>query len=269
MTPPAPAELRWLAADTWTLTRRTLLHWARQPGMFAFGLAFPVFTLVMFGYLFGGAMTVPGGGDYMEFLVPGVLGLSVLFGVEATVLAVTNDAAKGVTDRFRSLPVSGAAVVGGRGVADMANAALGLGALVVAGRVVGWRWHEGAGRAAAALALLMLLRLAFVWVGVYLGLVLRTPEAAVVVQILVWPLGFVSSGFTAPEHMPGWLGVVAEWNPVSSTITATRELFGNPGVPQDGSWVAANAQLMAVVWPLALVAVFLPLAVRRYRALRR
>lgn len=175
----------------------------------------------MFGYLFGGAMIVPGGGDYMEFLVPGVLGLSVLFGIEATVLAVTNDAAKGITDRFRSLPMSGAAVVGGRGAADLIDAGLGLGALVAAGLAVGWRWHDGGGRAAAALALL--LRLAFVWVGVY------------------------------------------EWNPVSSTITATRELFGNPGVAQDSSWVATNAQLMAVVWPLVLVAVFLPLAVRRYR----
>ncbi|HEX6423597.1 MAG TPA: ABC transporter permease [Acidimicrobiales bacterium] len=269
MTPHAPATLRWFVADTWTVTRRTLHHWARRPGLFAFGLAFPVFTLAMFGYLFGGAMTVPGGGDYMEFLVPGVLGLSVLFGIEATVLAVTNDAAKGITDRFRSLPMSGAAVVGGRCAADMINAGLGLGALVAAGLAVGWRWHDAGGRTVAALALLLLLRLAFVWVGVYLGLVLKTPEAAVVVQIVVWPLGFVSSGFTSPERMPGWLGAVAEWNPVSSTITATRDLFGNPGVAQDGSWVATNAQLMAVVWPLVLVAVFLPLAVRRYRGLGR
>jgi ABC-2 type transport system permease protein len=263
------SALGWGLVDTWTLTRRTLQHWARQPGMFVFGLLFPVFTLVMFGYLFGGAMTVPGGGDYMEFLVPGTLGLSVLFGIEATVLAITTDAAKGVTERFRSLPMAGSAVVAGRSAADMLNAALGLVALVAAGLLVGWRWHEGVGRATAALGLLLLLRFAFVWVGIYLGLVLKTPEAAMVVQIVVWPLGFVSSGFTSPEDMPGWLGTVAEWNPVSSTITATRELFGNPGAPQDGSWIAEHAQAMAVVWPLVLVAVFLPLAVRRYRHLSR
>ena len=204
-----------------------------------------------------------------SFLVPGVLGLSVLFGIEATVLGVVTDASKGVTDRLRSLPMAGTAVVAGRAVADMISATLGLAALVLAGLAVGWRWHEGTGRVAAALGLFLLLRFAFVWVGIYLGLVLKTPEAAMVVQILVWPLGFVSSGFTSPEDMPGWLGAIAEWNPVSSTITAARELFGNPGVTQGGSWIAENAQLMAVVWPLALLAVFLPLAARRYRDLRR
>ena len=259
----------WALADTLTITGRTLQHWARQPGVFALNLLFPVFTLVMFGYLFGGAMTVPGGGDYREFLVPGVLGLSVLFGIEATVLGVVTDASKGVTDRLRSLPMAGTAVVAGRAVADMISATLGLAALVLAGLAVGWRWHEGTGRVAAALGLFLLLRFAFVWVGIYLGLVLKTPEAAMVVQILVWPLGFVSSGFTSPEDMPGWLGAIAEWNPLSSTITAARELFGNPGVTQGGSWIAENAQLMAVVWPLALLAVFLPLAARRYRDLRR
>ena len=263
------SPLSWAMADTLTIAGRTLQHWARQPGLFALNLLFPVFTLVMFGYLFGGAMTVPGGGDYREFLVPGVLGLSVLFGIEATVLAVVTDASKGVTDRFRSLPMAGTAVVAGRAAADMLNATLGLAVMMLAGRAVGWGWHEGIGRAAAALGLLLLLRFAFVWVGIYLGLVLKTPEGAMVVQILVWPLGFVSSGFTSPEDMPGWLGTIAEWNPVSSTVTATRELFGNPGVPQGGSWIAENAQLMAVVWPLALVAVFLPLAARRYRDLRR
>jgi len=185
------------------------------------------------------------------------------------VLAVTTDAAKGVTDRFRTMPMAGSAVVLGRSIADMISATLGLVVLAAAGWVMGWRWHEGVGRAAAAMGLLLLLRFAFVWVGIYLGLVLKTPEAATVVQVLVWPLGFVSSAFAPPESMPGWLGAVAEWNPVSSTVTATRELFGNPGVPEDGSWVAEHAPLMAVVWPLVLIAVFLPLAVGRYRDLRR
>jgi ABC-2 type transport system permease protein len=198
-----------------------------------------------------------------------VFALSVLFGIESTVLAVTTDATRGVTDRFRSLPMTGSAVVTGRCVADMLNAIAGLGALAAAGVLVGWGWHEGAERAVAGFALLLLLRFAFIWVGIYLGLVLETPEAAAVVQVAVWPLGFLSSGFTSPDDMPSWLAVLAEWNPISSTITATRDLFGNPGVPQDGSWVVENAQVMAVVWPVALVAVFLPLAMRRYRDLSR
>jgi ABC-type multidrug transport system permease subunit len=252
----------------WVLTHRALLHWARQPGQVIFGLLFSVLLLVMFGYLFGGQMEVPGGGDYMEFLVPGMLALTMLFGVEATVLAVVTDAARGVTDRFRSMPMAQSAVVVGRAAADMLNAVLVLAVMVLAGLAVGWGWHEGAARALAAVGLLLLLRFAFIWIGVYVGLVLKTPESVVAVQILVWPIGFLSSAYAAPETMPGWLGTLAEWNPLSATVSAARELFGNPG-PAGESWIAQNTVLMAVVWPLVLTAVFFPLAVARYQRLRR
>ncbi len=105
-------------------------------------------------------------------------------------------------------------------------------------------------------------------VGIYLGLVAGNPETVGAVQILVWPLGFFSNAFVPPETMPGWLAVLTEWNPISSTITATRELFGNPGWGGE-SWIAQHAMLMAVVWPVALVAILFPLAVRRYRRLSR
>jgi len=117
-----------------------------------------------------------------------------------------------------------------------------------------------------ALGLLLLLRFAFIWIGIYLGLVVRNPESVMVVQIVVWPIGFLANTFSSPAGMPDWLGMVAEWNPLSSTVAATRQLFGNPGWGGD-SWIAEHALLMAVVWPLLLTAVFLPLAVRRYRRL--
>jgi ABC-2 type transport system permease protein len=200
--------------------------------------------------------------------VPGMFALTMLFGVEATVLAVTADAARGVTDRFRAMPMARSAVVAGRSVADMLNSTLGLAVMVACGLAVGWRWRGGAGDALAALGLLLALRFALIWVGVYLGLLLRTPEAVSAVQILVWPLGFLTSALVPPATMPGWLGTLAEWNPLSATISATRQLFGNPGWGGD-TWPAEHALLMAVVWPLLLVAVFCPLAVRRYQRLNR
>ena len=260
-------RLRWAVADGWTMTLRILAHWARRPGQVAVGLLFPVMIVLMFGYLFGGGMAVPGGGDYREFLMPGMFAISMLFGIEATFTAVAADTAKGVTDRFRSMPVARSAVVVGRCVADMLNAALGLAVLILCGLAVGWRWHDGWGRAAAAVGLLLLLRLAFLWVGIHLGLTLGSPDAVMAVQILVWPVGFLSNAFVWTDTMPGWLAAVAEWNPLAATVTATRDLFGNP--TGGGSWIAEHAVLMALVWPLALIAIFFPLAVRRYARLDR
>jgi ABC-2 type transport system permease protein len=260
-------RLRWAVADAWTMTGRDLAHWVRQPAPVLVGLLFPVMIVLMFGYLFGGAMSVPGGGSYREFLMPGMFALAMVFGLEATMVAVTTDAAKGVTDRFRSMPMAPSAVVVGRGSADLLNSALGLAVLVVCGLAIGWRWDSGAG-ALLAVGLLLLLRCSLLWVGIYLGLVAKNPEAVVAVQILVWPLGFLSNALVAPETMPGWLGAIVEWNPLSATIAATRELFGNPGWGGT-SWAAEHALLMAVVWPLVLFAIFFPLSVRRYQRLSR
>jgi len=249
----------WMVSDSWILTRRTLLHWRNQPAQLLLGLLFPVMVLLMFAYLFGGAMVVPGGGDYREFLLPGMFALTMAFGLENTYTAVAADAQRGVTDRFRTMPISAASVVTGRSLADMLNAAVSLAVLIACGLAVGWRWHHGIGDALLAVALLLLLRYALLWLGIWLALTAGKPETLMAVQILVWPLAFLSSVFTAPETMPAWLGTIAAWNPLSATAGATRELFGNPG------WT--GPVWPAVVWPLVLLAVFGPLAVRRYRRL--
>lgn len=259
--------MRWAVADGWTITRRDLMHWARDPGPVIVNLLFPVLMVLMFGYLFGGAMAVPGGGDgYREFLLPGMFAMTMAFGLEATMIAVSTDAAKGVTDRFRSMPMAPSAVVAGRAGADMLNSAAGLGVIMGAGVLVGWRAHTGVGPVLAAVGLLLLLRFALLWLGIYLGLVIKGPESVVMVQILVWPVSFLANTFVAPGTMPGWLGTIAEWNPLSSTVAATRELFGNPTWGAD-SWVAQNALLMALAWPLLLIAIFAPLSVRRFQKL--
>ena len=261
-------RLRWAILDGCAVASRDLIHWARQPFSIAVGLLFPVLIVLMFGYLFGGGMTIPGGGDYREFLLPGMLAMTMVFGLETTMVAISTDAARGVTDRFRAMPMAPSAVVVGRSLADMLYALLGLIVMVVCGLAVGWRWHNGLGSALLALGLLLLLRFALLWVGIVLGLLVKSPEAVVMVQILVWPLGFLSNAYASPATMPRWLGFVAEWNPLSATIAAARELFGNPGWGGE-SWAAQHALALAIAWPLLLVAIFFPLAVRCYRNLSR
>ena len=261
--------MRWALADGWTITRRDILHWTRDPGPVIIGLLFPVLMVLMFGYLFGGAMAVPGGGDgYREFILPGMFAMTMAFGLEATMIAVNADAAKGVTDRFRSMPIAPSAVVSGRAGADMLNSVLALGVIMVAGLLIGWRAHTGFWPVLAAVGLLLLLRFALLWTGIFLGLVIKNQESVGMVQILVWPVTFLSNTFVAPGTMPGWLGTIADWNPLSSTVAATRELFGNPAWG-GGSWVANHALLMAIVWPVLLIAIFFPLSVRRYQRLSR
>ncbi|MEV0434863.1 ABC transporter permease [Nocardia sp. NPDC050413] len=252
--------------DSWTMTRRELAHWARQPVQVGVGLVFPVMMLLMFGYLIGGGRGIDG--DFTDYLVPGMLTMTMVFGLDATMVAVTQDLGKGVIDRFRSMPMNSAAVLVGRSVADMLSSVLGLAVMIAAGYAIGWRWHDGPAAFLAGVALLLLLRLAMLWIGIYLAMVAGKPELVQTVQLLIWPLSFLSNAIASPESMPSWLGAVIEWNPMSATATAVRGLFGNPVAAGD-SWAADHAELLAVAWPVALIAVFFPLAVRRFRDLSR
>ncbi|MET8843035.1 ABC transporter permease [Streptomyces rubiginosohelvolus] len=262
----AASRLGWALADSWTMTRRELAHWARQPVAVLVNLVFPVMLLLMFTYLVGGGRGVPG--DPTEYLVPGMLALTMAFGLEATMLAVTQDLGKGVIDRFRSMPMVPGAVLVGRSAADMLQSVLSLAVMTGVGYAVGWRWHNGAAAALGAVGLLLLLRFAMLWVGIQLAMVADRPEMVTAVQILVWPVGFLSNVFATPASMPGWLGAVVEWNPMSATATAVRDLFGNPG-GATGSWAAEHAGLLAVLWPVAIIAVFFPLAVGKFARLSR
>ncbi|MFG3347384.1 ABC transporter permease [Streptomyces sp. NPDC048018] len=245
----------YAVSDCWTMTRRELAHWARQPVQVVVGLVFPVMMLLMFGYLVGGGRTVEG--DYVDFLVPGMLTLTMVFGLEGTMTAVTRDLDKGVVDRFRAMPMADGAVLVGRAAADMLQSTVGLLLMIGVGHALGWRAHGGPGAFAGAVGLLLLLRFAMLWIGIFLGLLAGRAELVQAVQILVWPVGFLSNAFASPDAMPGWLGAAVEWNPMSATATAVRDLLGGPG--GEPGWIGA-----AVAWPLVLLAVFLPMAVRRF-----
>ncbi|GHH26094.1 ABC transporter permease [Streptomyces lanatus] len=244
--------------DSWTMTRRELAHWARQPVQVVVGLIFPVMLLLMFGYLVGGGRGVEG--SYIDYLLPGMLALTMAFGLEATMIAVTQDLNKGVVDRFRSMPMTNGAVLVGRSVADMLQSAIVLIVLMGVGLALGWRAEGGPGAVLGALGLLLLFRFAMLWIGIHLALVAGKPELVQAVQILIWPVGFLSNALALSESMPGWLGTIVDWNPMSHTATAVRDLFAGGGTEH----LAA-----AVIWPLVLLGVFFPLAVRRFARLSR
>jgi ABC-type polysaccharide/polyol phosphate export permease len=252
----------------WIITQRDLAHWVRQPWAPIFGLLFSIMLLLVFGFLFGGAVSVPGGGDYLAFLLPGMLALTMMFGVERTTTAMADDAKKGITDRFRSMPIGSAAVSLGRVGADMINSMVELAVLLVGGLLIGWSIGSDPASALLAVLLLLALRFAVLWIGIFIGLAARGDGTTQMVQVLIWPIGFLSCAITSVETMPGWLGAIAAWNPVSATATAARQLFGNPTGVTEGP-LADHAVLLAAGWPLLLTAVFLPLSARAYRRLRR
>ena len=254
-------------SDAWVITQRDLRHWFREPWGVVIGWLFPVMSVLLFGGLFSGSMAVPGA-DYWVYLIPGMFALTMLFGLEATMMSVTTDAEKGVTDRFRSLPMNATAVVLGRCCADMLNSVVALLVMGATGLAVGWRWHNGLAAALAAFGLLLLLRFSLLWVGIYIGLRARGPQTVTAVQILVWPIGFLSSVFADPAFMSPVLGSIATWNPLSITASATRELFGSPGYGGE-AWITQNAIELAIVVPLMITAIFLPLSARAYRSLSR
>jgi len=274
-TPPAPTVLDdrerrayWAVVDCWTVVRRDLTHLTKQPSIIAWQLGFPIVSVLLFVYVFGSAMNVGDGTDYVTYAMPGMFAMTMAFGFMNTAYAVVIDKERGVTDRFRSMPMSPSAVVTGRGVSDVLHAGLDLAVLAAIALVIGWSSDGGLLATAAAFGLLVLLRFALIWIGVFLGLIIANQESAGNLFAVAFPFGMISSVFTPPHLMPDWLGAIAMWNPVSSTANAIRELFGNP-VQSGGSWIEDNAVLMAVVWPALITAVFLPLAVRRFQNLSR
>ena len=262
-------RIRWAVADCWTMVGQEFAHMVRQPSAFAWQLGFPIVTVLMFVYVFGSAMDVAGqgaGAGYLDFAMPGMFTMTMAFGYMNTAMAVALAKEKGFIDRLRSMPMASSAVVTGRGVADILHAAVDLAVLVAIALVVGWRSGGSLAATGAALVLLLWLRLALIFVGIWIGLRVKNVETAGNLFALAFPFAMISSVFTPPDLMPGWLGAIAAWNPVSSTATAIRELFAAPPVPS-GFWIEDHALAGALIWPAVITAIFLPLAVRRFQRL--
>jgi len=256
-----------LVTDVWVLTKRSIARIRREPETLAEVTIQPILFVLMFAYVFGGAIGIPGGGNYHEYLIGGMLGMGLAQTAPGTAVAVVSDMSTGLIDRFRSLPMSRAAVLTARTIADLLTQM--IGAVVVAGigLAIGWRVHTGPGDVIAAFALALLFGYAFTWAGVCLGMVLRSPEAAQQSGFIIFlPLTFISSAFVPTQGMPGWLQPVAEWNPMSSLAAACRHLFGNPNPAASvHAWPAQHPELAVICWSVGMLVVFAPLAVHLYR----
>ena len=259
------------AGDVRVLTKRSLARIRREPETLSEVTIQPIMFVLMCAYVFGGAIEIPGGGSYHEYLIGGMLGMGLAQTAPGTAVAVVSDMATGLIDRFRSLPMSRAAVLTARTLADLLTQM--IGALVVAGvgLAIGWRVHTSAGDVIEAFALALLFGYAFTWAGVCLGMVLRSPEAAQQTGFVIFlPLTFISSAFVPTQGMPGWLQPIAEWNPLSSLAAACRQLFGNPNPAAAVQvWPAQHPELAVVCWSAAILVVFAPLAVHLYRSKAR
>jgi ABC transporter DrrB family efflux protein len=192
---------------------------------------------------------------------------TMVFSSAVVAMGLTNDLQKGVVDRFRSLPIPRSSVLVGRSISSLVHSSIGVLVMGLTGLAIGWRIRTGVVDAALGVVLLLLFGFAMIWLGIWVGSVMRTVEAVQGLMFTVmFPLTFVANTFAPPENMPSWLRVIAEWNPVSALAQATRELWGNaPAAPADAAWPLQNPVLMSVLWSVILTGLFAPLAVRAFR----
>jgi ABC transporter DrrB family efflux protein len=249
--------MRRLLSDTMVIAERNLVRLPRAPDLLLAFTVQPIMFVLLFRYVFGGAIRTPGY-TYVDFLIPGIIVQNIAFGGFVTALGLNEDVHKGLIDRFRSLPMARPAVLAGRTFADIVTNALSMTVLLVTGIIIGFTFHTTFLEAIAGVGLLLLFGYAFSWVFALVGLLVSSPEAANSFGfIAIFPLTFISSAFVPIRSMPPVLRAFAEINPFTKTVDAMRALW--IGAPAgDNIWEA-------VLWSLAILAVFAPLAVARYR----
>jgi ABC transporter DrrB family efflux protein len=262
-----PAPARGVVHDTWVIARRGLVHLKRQPEQLSDATIQPVVFVLLFAYVFGGAIDVPGGGDYKEFLMGGIFAQTIVFTAFGVALSLAHDRQNQAVDRFRSLPIARGAVLGGHAVTNLLKSMLPIAIMSICGLAIGWRIRGGVVDAVVGYALLIAFAFAMIWVGVLLGSVVGTPEGVTGLGfVALFPLTFLASTFVPVDSMPPALQVVAEWNPVTTLSDSIRILFDNPHEPAgpDDPWPIHHPIAYTLIWTVAIIAVCAPLAVRAY-----
>jgi ABC transporter DrrB family efflux protein len=254
-------------SDGMTIAKRNLIKIKRVPDLLVFSTLSPIMFVLLFAYVFGGAIKIPGV-SYREFLMAGIFTQTVLFGATITGSGLAQDIQKGIVDRFRSLPMARSAVLVGRTTSDLANNVLVIIVMSVTGLLVGWRIRSSVLEALAAFGLLLLFAYAFSWMMAAIGLWVRSPEVFNNASfIAIFPLTFIANTFVAENDLPGPLKVFAEWNPVSAATQAARQLFGNvaPGTPEPDAWPLQHPVITSFAWIMVILAIFVPLSIHRYK----
>ena len=260
--------LGWTLHDGLVVARRNLIQTIRVPELLFFSIVQPVIFVLLFAYVFGGAIPIPGdaaSNAYREYLMPGIFGQTVAFAAASSTVGLAEDMHKGIIDRFRALPMSPPGVLLGRTFADATRQVLVLFVLSITGYIVGWRINNGLWDAILAYALLLLFAYTVSWIGSWVGLYMPNPETANTAGLAwLFPLTFLSNAFVPITSLPSWLQVIAAYNPISTLVLATRELFGNPTGPQPDYWPLQHPFAYTIISCVVLIALFATLAVRRY-----
>ncbi len=253
-------------ADGGIVAKRNLIKIKRVPDILVFTLMSPIMFVLLFAYVFGGSIDIPGV-NYREFLIAGVFVQTVIFGATFSGAGMADDMQKGIIDRFRSLPMSPAAVLVGRTASDIVNNVLSLAVMSATGLAVGWRIRTSLPEAVAGFLLILLFAYAVSWVMTYVGLIVPTPEVVNNASFMViFPVTFLANTFVPSQNLPSVLRAFAEWNPVSAVTQAARELFGNVDAgAAGGAWSLEHPVLYTLLWIGIILAVFVPLCVRRYK----
>jgi ABC-2 type transport system permease protein len=258
-------------ADAAVVAKRNVIKITRVPEVLVFVLLSPIMFVLLFAYVFGNSIDVPGT-TYREFLIAGIFAQTVMFGATFTGAGIAEDMQKGIIDRFRSLPMSRSAVLAGRTASDVIYNVLSVTIMAITGLLVGWRIRGSILDAATAFVLLLLFAYAVSWVMAFVALIVPSVEVINNASFMViFPLTFVANTFVPSDQLPGPLRTFAEWNPVSSVTQAARELFGNipAGTPAPEAWSLQNPVIYTLIWVVITVAIFAPLSVSRYNRARR
>ena len=256
-----------LLHQSWTITRRNLIHIRRMPEMLMDVTIQPVMFVVLFAYVFGGAIATDAPAGYKEWLMAGIMGQTIAFASFIVAVGLTADIDKGIVDRMRSLPIHTAAVLVGRSLSSLIHSSIGIVVMSLTGLVIGWRIRSSALEAVAGYGLLLLWGFAMIWLGIMVGASMRSVEAVQGVMFTtIFPLTFLSNAFAPTEAMGSVLRTIAEWNPISALVQALRELWGNTvPAPPDAALPLQYPVVATLIWTLALTAVLAPLSIRAFK----
>lgn len=264
---PALSQLGSKVRDIVVMTRRNLAHIRREPMQLSDVTVQPVLFTVLFIYIFGSGMSLPNGGSYKSFALAGLLTMNLVTSSMGTGVGLATDLSTGMVERFRTLPMWRASVLVGRTVSDLLSASVCALIVFLTGLVVGWRPEHGVLSVLGGFGVALLFSYALTWTTACMGLLAKEPESAMSIGfIIIFPLAFVSNALVPTLHMPSWLRVVADWNPVSAVTSSVRDLFGNvnPVVPS-GGWPVDHPLEAALIWSVAITAVAAPIAAHLFR----
>jgi len=261
-----PIHKRGLLQQSLTVVWRNLLHIRRMPEMLLDVTIQPVMFVLLFAYVFGGSIDVPGT-SYREFLLPGIMAQTMVFSSAVVAIGLNSDLEKGIVDRLKSLPISRSSVLVGRSLSSLIHSSIGIVVMGLTGLLVGWRIRDGLANAVLAYLLLLLFGFSMIWLGIWVGSLMRSVEAVNGFMFTVmFPLTFVANTFAPTQDMPTWLRVIAEWNPVSALTAACRDLWGNGlAAPADAQWPLQHPVMASIGWSIIFTAIFAPLALAAFR----